>query len=273
MKFTSICYLAIIIALHTHTLQAASTSDKHELSDRIDSTVYVILNNDEKTNDVIQKSFEQNWTLSAIKCISKEEYQEIKTSHDNLFIMLSHNEGIDGNAFVYENTIQVFYLVRSGAYRVNITGVPVAETSVEGNMDNAVHLLQDKISFQLAKEQEEMDFASYSDAANSRVNIVRTKALYISSDDLDKNIAGLDAIKELYSGEVFIVSPEQMQTIVFQKSDNVAYVIVENFKSGLNYQNSKQVIDAANGMVLYFDESKGMKETGFSKSDFNALQK
>ncbi|HET8962367.1 MAG TPA: hypothetical protein VFM99_00600 [Chitinophagales bacterium] len=273
MKFNSICYLAIIVALHTHTIQAAITSDKHELSDRIDSTVYVILNNNEKINEAIQKSFEKNWTLSEIKFISKAEYQEIKSTKDNLYIMLSHNEGIDGNTFVYENTMQVFYLVRSGAYRVNITGVPVAETIVDGNIDNAVHLLQDKISFQIAKEQEKMEYEQYSDAANSRINIVKSKALYISSDDLDKNITGLDAIKELYSGEVFIVSLEQMQTIVSQKSDNVAYVVVENFKSGLNYQNSKQVIDASTGMVLYFDESKGMKATGFSKSDFNALQK
>lgn len=78
MKFTSICYLAIIIALHTHTLQAASTSDKHELSDRIDSTVYVILNNDEKTNDVIQKALSKTGRSLQLNVFLKRNIRKLK---------------------------------------------------------------------------------------------------------------------------------------------------------------------------------------------------
>lgn len=273
MKSTFFCYLTIIMALTTHTLCAAPVTGSNDLSARINKTLYVVLNNDAEVNAILEKCFVENWTLSELAFITKEEYREIKAASDNLFIMLSHNEGVDGNTFIYENTMQVFYLVRSGTYRVNITGVPVGEMTQEAALENAVRLLQDKLKFQLAKEQEDVEFDQYADAANSRTDIIRTKALYIASEDLENNISGIDVIKELYSGEVFIVSASQLQEIIEQKPGNVAYVAVENFKSGLSYVNSKQVIDAADGTVLYFDESKGMKAGGFSKSDFSALQK
>lgn len=271
MKFTSICYLTIALALNTHTLVAGNT-DNNEVSSRISKTVYVVLNNDASMQEAIKNSFEQNWTLSEIEFLSISEYKEFKSANDNLYIMLTNNEGVDGNNFVYENTMQVFYLVRSGAYRVNITGVPLNMQDASG-LSNGVRMLQDKLSFQIAKEQQEMEYADYNAVANSRISIIKTKSLYIASEDLDKVLADLKAIEELYSGEVFIVSHQQLDAIIAQKSDAVAYVAVANFKSGMTYLNSKQVIDAESGMVLYTDESKGMKASGFSKDDFIAIQK
>lgn len=273
MKNLLFCYLTILIAAHTHTAFAIS-DEKTEVSDRIKLPVYVVLTKTAETDAAIQSTFEKHWTLSELVFISKEEYKELKASDSNLFIMFVQNESVDGSTYTFENVLQSFYLVRNGSYRINVTGVPVQASALADNMElaNAVRILQDKLSFRIAKEQQQLEYAGYNDAANARVSIVKAKTLYIATDDLDKSLAGLDDIKAIYSGEVLLVSKNEMSTIIENSTPNAACVIIENFKSGMNYINSKQVIDAETGMVLYIDEGKSLKPVAFSKNDFSELQ-
>lgn len=273
MKNLLFCYLTILIAAHTQTTFAIS-DEKTEVSDRIKLPVYVVLTNDAEADAAIQSNFEKHWILSELIFISKDEYKDLKASSNNLFIMLAQDESVDGSTYTFENVLQAYYLVRNGSYRINVTGVPVQANALADNLEltNAVRVLQDKISFRIAKEQQQVEYAGYNEAANARISIVKVKTLYIATEDLEKSMASVDAIKAVYSGEVLLVSKNEINAIIEKNTPDAAYVIIENFKSGMNYINSKQVIDAETGMVLYIDEGKSLKPASFSKSDFNALQ-
>ncbi|MFN3939772.1 MAG: hypothetical protein ACK4IY_04240, partial [Chitinophagales bacterium] len=258
-----------------HTQSAFAIGDeKTEVCSRIQQPVYVVLSNTAEVDAAIQSALEKYWTLSEYVFISKEEYKEVKATKDVLYMMIVQNEGVDGSTFTYENVLQTFYLVRNGTYRINVSGVPVRTDATNESIEiaNAIRILQDKIAFRIAKEQQQVEYAAYNEAANARVSIVKAKTLYITTDDLDKTLAGLTDIQAVYSGEVVLVSKSELDHIIEKNNPNTAYVVIENYKSGINYINSKKVIDAESGMVLYINEGKSIKPAAFSKNDFIALQ-
>ncbi|MBC8046818.1 MAG: hypothetical protein H7Y00_08485 [Fimbriimonadaceae bacterium] len=264
-------FSAILVMIISTT---AVLSDNATLSERIQNPVFIVLTeNNDAFNNAVKIAVENNWSISNYAFISHEEYKEVKRTSENLFIMLIENESVDGSSYTYPYVLESFYITR-GSYRYNVSGAPllnVSNESMHAEVFNGIRLLQDKLSFKIASETKETEFVSFNDAVRSRTSIVKMKKLYISEEDLDKNILTIDAIKNIYNGEVIIVSNEELAEIV-QSNTDVLYVTVNNFKNGLGYTNFKQVIDAGTGSVMYNNEIKSVKPLAFNKSDFESLK-
>lgn len=264
-------FYLILLSFTISTLSA----DNATINERLKQPVKVVLSDgDEPLNAAIKSAIENNWTISDYAFITHEQFKEDKKVSDNIYLMLLENESIDGSSNPYDHVLQAFYMVRSGSFRNNITGVPLSSVTSEGIqkiISNAVLLLQDKLSFEMAKEINK-EYTNFDEQVKSKTGIVKTKKLYVIQQDLDQSMASLDQIKEVYSGEVFIVSEQELQKIIQSKTD-AAYITVDNVKSGMNYFSYKNIIDASNGKVLYTNESKGKNETAFGKADFEKLMK
>ncbi len=266
-------FFAILITL---TASATIKADNTTLTERLRNPVYVVLSDDNtEFNTAVKSAVENFWTVSDYAFVSREEYKALKKSDVYIFLMLLDDESIDGSSNAYEHVLQLFYMVHSGSYRNNITGAPVANLTKENaalEITNAVRLVQDKLSFKIAGEASTSEYANFEDAVKSRTGIVKTKKLYIAQEDLDKDLANLEDIKNVYSGEVIIVSKAELAKMVNEKND-ILYVSVGSYKNGMGYMNLKQVLNADSGTVLYNNETKSVKPVAFNKSDFEKLSK
>lgn len=255
---------------------SAVRADNTSIADRLQKPVYVVMDPDHKTyNDEIKSALDDSWTASGYAFITLDDFRKLMYTEENLFMVMTKNESVDGSSTPYPYSIQLFYLIRNGSYRINVTAVPLADPDGTGASDilTAVRILQDKLNFKLEKESEGDKNADFADAVEARTGIIKTKKLYIAQDDLDKDLATVDDIKKIYTGDVFVVSREALNKLIENKEPDAVYVLIENFKSGLTFNNSKQVVDAGTGQVLYARNTVSAKAQGFDKNDLERIAK
>ena len=246
------------------------------LQERLQLPLYVILSDsDNEINKQLQSVMDGYWDLNDVEYISEADYEELSWTAQNCFMVYQKNQSVeDDGTTVYSEVLRIVAFTKKGKLVENIAGSPILGSdgiNRSTSLVNAVKLLQDKVQFVLYKEQGDSEYASYSQKINSESSIVKLKKLYISAQDLEE---GLDyaSIRDLYKGEVKIVDKSYIDKLVEQGSEDAVYVIVNKRQtSGFTYVNTKLIVDASTGALVYKDETTSTSPKGFGKKDFKKL--
>ncbi len=268
MKHTTLLFAFSLFAV----IAKANTS----LQERLQLPLYVILSDsDNEINKQLRTVVDGYWDLNDVEYISEADNEELSWTAANCFLVYQKNQSVEDNGTtVFSEVLRIVAFTKNGKLVENIAGSPILSSdgiNRATNLVNAVKLLQDKLQFALYKDQGDSEFASYSQKIDAESSIVKLKKLYISSQDLDE---GLDyaSIPELYKGEVKIVDKSYIDKLVEEGSGDAVYVIVNKRQtSGFTYVNTKMIVDAASGALVYRDETTSTSPKGFSKKDFKKL--
>lgn len=259
------------LLLITHTVAFADVT----LSERLEKPLYVVLSNDNVTiNQELREAFDNNWVLNEVNYITEDEYEPLSWTEENCFLIYQKNQQIDGEGnTVFSEVIRIVAFTKKGKLVENIAGTPVFNTNEphEADLVSSLRILQDKVRFELYREQGETEFSSYSEKIQQSSGIVQLKKLYISAQDLEQ---GMDyaSISDIYEGEVRIVDRSYIEQLIEQKASDAVYVLIDHMQtSGISYLSTKTIMDAETGTVLYKDSDTALSPRGFGKRDFKKL--
>ncbi|HPE97520.1 MAG TPA: hypothetical protein PKX04_06155 [Chitinophagales bacterium] len=259
------------LLLITHTVAFADVT----LSERLEKPLYVVLSNDNVTiNQELREAFDNNWVLNEVNYITEDEYEPLSWTEENCFLIYQKNQQIDGEGnTVFSEVIRIVAFTKKGKLVENIAGTPVFNSIEphEADLVSSLRILQDKVRFELYREQGETEFSSYSEKIQQSSGIVQLKKLYISAQDLEQ---GMDyaSISDIYEGEVRIVDRSYIEQLIEQKASDAVYVLIDHMQtSGISYLSTKTIMDAETGTVLYKDSDTALSPRGFGKRDFKKL--
>lgn len=258
-------------------LQSAFAMDAAlTISSMMDKPVQVVLSADDANyNSYIQYAMQNYWQVNSFTCISEDQFEQEKVNSDQLFLVHSFNQTADESGTVYNEVLKLVCFKKDGKLVSIVAGAPVLTEaqSSDAGLINAVRLVHDKLQFALFKEQRDLKFAAYDMGVDSRTHIVRTKTLYIAREDLDASLTA-ESIRSVYAGDVVIIGRDSLNAIIDSKSGNALYAVVYNqATSSISYINTKNIVDASSGQLLYSDESTTMKPEGFTPRDFRNMSK
>jgi hypothetical protein len=245
------------------------------ITERLSKPLYVVLSNENVAiNQEIRNAMDQHWVISDIEYISEDEYEPLSWTEDNCFLIYQKNQSVDGDGnMVRSEVIRMVAFTKKGKMVQNVAGTPVLNTDRihEDDLANSVRILQDKVRFELYKEEGETAFESYAEMVEESTGIVKLKKLYISAQDLE---VGMDyaSIRTLYDGDVRIVDRSYIDMLIEQKASDAVYVLIDYIQtSGISYISTKTILDAESGAVLYKNATTSISPKGFGKRDFKKL--
>jgi hypothetical protein len=191
------------------------------LTERLERPMYVVLSdNNLEINREIRSAIDNYWSLSTVEYISESEYEPLSWTAESCFLIYQKNQSVedDGNV-IYSEVIRVVSFTKKGKLVQHIAGTPVMNSGTadhQQDLVNSVRILQDKVRFELYREQGETEFSSYSEKISESHGIVKLKKLYISAQDLEE---GMDyaSIMDIYEGDVRIVDRSYIDELIDRK--------------------------------------------------------
>jgi hypothetical protein len=257
------------------TSHSAAFNNK-SLGARLEMPVFIVLDaTDSIYNANVTYAIENYWSVNDYTFINESELDKCKQTYDNLFLIKNEKQQADDlGTIVYDDVMQIIYFRKEGKLMANVAGTPLIHENSDAKtaVINAVRVLQDKVQFALFKEEEKnKPAASYEKKVESRSSIVKAGKLYIAREDLDAAMSEAD-ILALYDGALYIVSREELTRLIDSKDPEVLYAVVFSKKtSKVSYVNTKQVVSASTGEVVYLDQSTAIKPKGFTIRDIKIL--
>ncbi|MFN0276409.1 MAG: hypothetical protein ACKVPJ_11720 [Chitinophagales bacterium] len=248
------------------------------ISDRLEKPLIVVLDDaDPYYNEHVKYAVENYWSANTYTFLTESQFEESKAYSENLFLIKNEKQAAeDIGTTVYDNVMKLVYFRKDGKLVASVAGTPLIQEGTEDlktTVINAVRVLQDKLQFAIFKEEKEVaEFAkNYDKNVESRSTIVKATKLYIAKEDIDAS-TNVDEIRALYDGEMYIVTREELEKMIDSKGEDIVYAVVFNKKtSNVTYINSKQVVSASTGEVIYADETTSVTPKGFTKKDIKDL--
>lgn len=273
-------FLSALILFSASVLPSFAAIGKFDkaISERLEKPLIVVLDAaDTNYNAYVKYAVENYWSANDYIFLNASQFDEYIKTSDNIFLIKNEKQSAeDVGTTVYDNIMKLVYFKKDGKLVTSLAGAPLIHedvTDVKTTVINAVRLLQDKLQFALFEEEKEnAEFAkSYNKTISKRSTIVQVKKLYIAKEDIDESLTE-NEIKSLYDGDIFIVTREELDRLIDSKADEILYAVVFNKKtSEITYVNSKHVVSASTGEVLYADETTSMQPKGFTKKDIKDL--
>lgn len=243
------------------------------IREKLSQPVYVVLDEayGETYNNLIRDLLEKHWTLSGYTFIEEAEVSELKLDVNNTFLFLVHKEGIDADVRAYQDVITLANYARAGRYRNNITGAAIDlddAGSAKMSLLVALQLIQDKVRFEIAKQEGEAQ--DYEDFVADRRSRLKEKLLCISRGSVELESTELSKI---YPHRFDLMSTKELVAVMESKPADAAYAYVHGYKIPGGYVVVKTILDAGTGEVLYFATSGGTSSEGqLNKKDWKALE-
>ncbi|MBC8046819.1 MAG: hypothetical protein H7Y00_08490 [Fimbriimonadaceae bacterium] len=252
-----------------------SASGDITVHDRLENPLLIVL--DEKDgvyNECIKHAVENYWSLNSFSFITSSQYEDCKNYSDNVFLIKNENQAAEEEGtMVHSIVMRLVYFKKDGKLVTHLAGAPVVdEVDIKVCLINAVRVLQDKLQFILFNENDkDPAFFSYDKNVEFRSDIIKAKKLYIAREDIDGSFS-LEEVLSLYDGELNIVSKTELNKLIDSKSPGVLYAVVFNKKtSGVSYVNTKQILSASTGEMIYTNETTSINPQGFTKKDIKNL--
>ncbi|MBC8172350.1 MAG: hypothetical protein H7X71_00470 [Chitinophagales bacterium] len=267
-------FLHTLVLVSVITFQVSASNNK-SVNERLENPIMVVFDaNDAEYNQYVKYAVENYWTLNSYIFMPASQFENAKMNSDNVFLMKAENQSAkDEGTTVYEDVMQLVYFIKKGKLVTQVAGTPIVKDDMDSKntVINGVRVLQDKLQFIVYKEEKEASENTYAKNVESRSDIVKLKKLYIAAEDLDETLS-LNDIVSMYEGEIFLVSRDELNKLIDSKSPDILFAVVFNRKtSNVSYVNTKQIVSANSGEVIYKDETTSVKPQGFTKRDIRDL--
>lgn len=262
-RFAYFLLLALLPAL-----SQAQVNNKSVRQKLLDAPLYVLLDEEFGTtyNEAISYAVQNYWTLSPVEFIEKKQMDELKLDINNVFLLKIEDEGIDGDTRSFKDQIKIAHFARGGRYRNNITGSPILlgdEEESKRDMVHALRLLQDKVRFEM--EKQEAGYKDYAAYLWERRDDLEVPTLYIARNDL-----GIDKedVPKYFDGKVELVTKRELWELIESDQRGFAYVLVSDHGISGGKVYYKEIVEAGSGEILFHSYGGG---EDFGKKEFKML--
>ncbi len=277
---SSLLLLALTLGVFAQA-KKVTYADKKQVEDFFKSKTMIVMDANPMIgyNIVVADAVKKYWKLTPFEIISSEQFDKMYTDPKLSFIFLSKVE-------LEKDKEEVYYLymnVVMGAKVKDITdlpellSLPLAYTGVDE--DNYVDKLPVMVRFAQnhlnnlkdAKNPKSLyNLKNYSDDSK----LLKDKTLLVKESDLSEEVNTLEKIKEVYPGQVKIVSSEEMVKAIEEQAPNTAILHQvgpsEDDNSGRSYC---EVFGTDDAKLYYYNYQtiSGKRPAGMLARDFRMI--
>lgn len=231
-------------------------------------------------NKAIKKAIEDYWTLTPVEFIKQAEYNKLRGSYRNSFIIRT-KVNFDKDK---SNTSYTFLSILLGSNKgamesmPDLCSFPLSYYNVDYDkyhykMGAIIKFMQNHII--LTRDNPNLDSKNILRYYNNNTADLKGKTLYVIKDELDNDVNTVDKIKKFYSGKVVITTSEEIEKIIHDKDPNAVFLHkVGPSKNDDKLRIYKLILGASDGKLYYFNWhkfKKGKAEDAFLAADFKKL--
>ena len=179
-------------------------------------------------NTNMKKAAQKVWKATDYEFISYEKFEELKMNADYSFLIMSK---IRFNSDRIKPVYLFLNLVRGGAAdKLNkmprLCAVPLAYEDVEDydyayKLESMLQFIQQHVK--ITKENPGMDAKKILRYYNKNLEQISGKTLYVVKDDLSKGVDTAPEIKQYYSGDVKIITHNELETVI-EKQESAEFL-------------------------------------------------
>jgi hypothetical protein len=280
MKKNMVCIL-FIFSFYILTAQDY-VPNKTDLARFPTTKTFVVLEDNilSEYNLIIKEVMPQEWKMTSYDFISWKEFEKQRMNSGYSFIMLNQVKFEKDKMNTKYNFIS---LVLGGTnYSLNqmpdLCSLPVSYYGI-GDLEYSYKLgiflrfMQNHVK--LLMEKPTLASENILQYYNKNTSDIKGKKLYLVAEDLAKDVNTLSKIRMIYSGEVQLVSTDEIQKAIAEKMDVVLLHKVGPVGSRQKARCYKILIGAADAKIYYFDYHmiNDKNPDGFLTSDFKRLNK
>lgn len=280
MKKLSFCALLVFMTISLFSQDYVPTKDALE---RFPKTKTLVVLEDNPLSDynlVLKEVMPQEWKMTPFDFISWKEFEEKRNDPAYSFIILTQVKYEKDKANVKYNFMSL--LLGGTAVTINnmpdLCPIPLSYAN-EGDVDYSyklgifIRFMQKHVKILMenpgiAKE----NILKY---YNENLSEMKGKTLYLVANELAKDVNTMPKIKKVYSGDVKLVSQEEVKKAIAERKDVVFLHKVGPENTKIKARCYKILIGAADANFYYFDYHTVDDDIpdGFLAKDFKKLPK
>ena len=278
--FVLMCLLALCVT--TGTL-AQSVGREQDVKHFFETTTYVVLDNNPMSewNMKMRELAGRHWHVTPLKFIDDNEFENLRKDMDKSFIVRMKfrfpKDKVKAN-YIYFSIVNGA-AVRSMTDMPEICSVPLGyETADQSSwaykLGSLLQFAQKHI--QKLKEDPSIIGENVLQYYNKNMSSMRGKELWVVQEDLAPEVRSLANIRKVYDGVVRIVTPEDIETAINDRREDVVYLHkVGPSRSNVKARVYKCLIGAGDDKFYYFDYHmmSASKGDGLLKEDFKRLNR
>jgi hypothetical protein len=280
IKKICLTILFAVLTICITTAQQNKKVTKEQLSTLKQSTLFVVFDDNLIAYNVsVKAAVEKNWTLTPVKCVSYAEFEQLRANKNNFFLLLTRTSLTkDKRQIEYE---YLNFLMGDNVELINdlpeVLTLPLAYTGTDdaryaGKLPVIIRFAQQHIS----KMLEARGLNSFFNLKNYNDNIkdIKKKTLLVVADDLGDDANTIEKIKAGYPYDVKIVSMDDLDNAIDQKTPNTLILfVVHPGDDGSFGRNYKMIFDVTDGkMYFYYYLTVYQRQpSGFTAKDFRRI--
>jgi hypothetical protein len=210
-------------------------------------------------NSVAKETMPLEWKLTKIDFISWKDFEKLKTDPAYSFILLNQVKFQNDKTNAKYNFLSLLMGGTSPSLgdMADLCSVPLSYTGV--NEDHFSYKLGVVLRFmqnhvQMLLENPSLLSVNIFKHYNDNIAELKGKTLFLVADELSKEINTLPKIKKVYAGDVKIVSREDIQNAIEERTPNVVFLHkVGPEKTRIESRCYKILIGADDAKFYYFD--------------------
>ena len=277
--------LLFVVLFYSSTLfSQKAVATQEQLEKFYKTKTYVVFDDDifNTYNSAIKEAVEMHWTITEYEFLSMAEFQKKRFKSGNSFLIRTKvfsEDNPKGTSYTFLS------LVLGGEYSTvndmpDICSFPLSYYDVDYDkydykMPALVLFIQNHV--ELTKNNPKLNKTNIIRHYNKNAENITGKTLYLQKDELASNVNSVQKIKKYYSGNVKIVSAEEIHDKIVEKNANSVFLHKVGPPKGSNDKDRcyKLIIGAEDGKLYYSDYHKITikNEDGMLKSDFKKLNK
>jgi hypothetical protein len=275
--------IIISVFLFSVQVQAQNTKfvNKSQLVDFFTSTTYVVMDNNPSVgfNIFIKDAMAKYWKVTPYKVISHEEFDSMLKDNKSSFLFLSVQHLIKKNPEAFYD-----YLVLAmgdNSAQLNempeLVNIPLSYSAVDENeYVNKLGLIIRfvEVHLQNMKEASNHVYLRKLNYYNKFLKEVKNKTLLVEEEDLAEEVNTIEKIKAIYKHNVKIVSSEEIEKAVEEKTPNT--VVLHQISPGEDDSEGRSyhyLLGTDDARMYYFNffTINEKKQPGFLARDFRRL--
>lgn len=272
---------ALMVASICGQAQNTKFINKSQLVDFFTSTTYVVMDSNPSVgfNIFIKDAMQKYWKVTPYKIISHEDFDQMRKDNKSSFLFLSVENLTKGNTAAFYD----FLVLAMGDNSANlsempeIVNIPLSYSAVDENeYVNKLGLIIRFIGVHVAnmKEASNHVYLRKLNYYNKFIKEVKNKTLLVEEEDLAEEVNTIDKIKAIYKYDVKIVTSEEIEKAVEEKTPNT--VVLHQISPGEEDREGRSyhyILGADDARMYYFNffTITEKKQPGFLAKDFRRL--
>lgn len=231
-------------------------------------------------NNNIKEEARKHWTITPYEVIPLSTFEKINKQENTSFLMVVIGEytGLPKNTIFNVLTLMMGHKSGDVNKMPEILSIPLSYYSEDGDEENYGYKLGGILKGMQYVinnfSNQKITVSNIKDILNTNKAEIKTKELWVTTNDLSSSVNTIDKIKQHYSHKVAIKSEEEIQKAIDNKQENILIVHKVGNSEIKNSVCLKIILDSSDGKIYYGDfHSVSSKEPdGLLPKDFKALE-